>query len=341
MPRPPALLDSPERHAPRALVEHALKLVGRIHRGSPDNAQAAEVELQQWRQATPDKAEAVATAQRIWNATDADDLRGRWPLPPTAAQERLGRRRIVGMLGVASFLARAGAGGRWYWLRPLDAIALRTERAQTLAQRLPDGSNLDLAPNTAVQVTLYRHQRIVRLARGEARFDIAPDAQRPFIVETDWGRVRVLGTVFTVSARNGHMRVAVAHGHVAVWPATAQGSAIDVDAAPAAQLRAGDAIEANAHGLGEPSRVDVADVAGWKQGWLVLRNTRLPEAIARWNDYLRQPLRLVDEASLRDLRVTGSYQLRDPQAFLDSLPTMLPVRVTRTAGDGAEISARR
>lgn len=341
MPRPPAPLRDNECQAPPALVEHALKLVGRIHRGNPESARAAEAELRQWRQATPDYAEAVATAQRIWNATDADALRARLPVPPSAEQERQGRRRIVGMLGVASFLAMAGAGGRWYWLRPVHAIALHTERAQTLAHRLPDGSALDLAPNTSAQVTLYRHQRIVRLAHGEARFDIAPDAQRPFMVETDWGRVRVLGTVFTVSARDGQMRVAVAHGRVAVWPRKAQDRAVDINDAPTAELRAGDAIEADAHGLGERSRVDVAEVAGWKQGWLVFRNTPLPEAAARWNDYLRQPLRLVDEAALRDLRVTGSYQLRDPQAFLDSLPNMLPVRVSRTAGDGAEISARR
>ncbi|MFS2056028.1 iron dicitrate transport regulator FecR, partial [Variovorax sp. CT11-76] len=107
------------------------------------------------------------------------------------------------------------------------------------------------------------------------------------------------------------MRLAVAEGRVAVW-----GAGQDEADAPSTVLQAGEAIEADARGLGPRSSVDVGEVADWRQGWLVFRNTRLPEAVARWNDYLRQPLQLADDPALRELRVTGSYRLRDPQAFV-------------------------
>lgn len=328
------LLNDEERRAPRALVAHALTLIGRIHRGSPDAAHAAEAELSRWRGLSPDNAEATATAQRIWNAADAGALGGQLPLPPSAAQERQSRRRVIGMLGVAGFAALAGVGGRWYWQRPVYEAAPHTGQAQTLAHALPDGSLLDLAANTALQVALYRDRRTVRLTRGEARFAVAHDTERPFTVETDWGRVRVLGTVFTVSVREGRMRLAVAEGRVAVW---ANGPA---DAPPSTILQAGEAIEADAQGLGPRGSVDIGEVADWKQGWLVFRNTRLPEAIARWNDYLRQPLRLDDDGALREMRVTGTYRLSDPQAFLNGLGVMLPVRTARAA-DGATEIARK
>jgi len=336
MSRTAFVLTEAERRAPRALVEHALLLIGRIHHAGPEAARAAESELQRWRQAAPAHAEAAATAQRIWNATGADALRGDFPLPPTARQERHARRRAMGLLGVTGLLALVGAGGHWHRQRPVYETALRTDQGQTLAHSLPDGSTLDLAARTALQVTYHRDRRAVRLLEGEARFDIAPDAQRPFSVETAWGRVRVLGTVFTVSARAGRMHVAVARGRVAVWAAGA-----GANAAPAAILQAGEAIEAGAQGAGQRFAVAVDEVADWKQGWLVFRNTPLHEAVARWNDYLSQPLRLADGAALHNLRVTGSYPLRNPQAFIDSLPSMLPVQVERTGDGGARISARR
>lgn len=335
------LLSDEERRSPRALVEHALTLIGRIHRGSPQAAQAAEAELARWRSLSAENSEATATAHRIWNAADAGALRGQLAMPPTAAQERQSRRRVVGLLGVAGFAALAGVGGRWYWQRPVYEAAPRTGQAQTLAHALPDGSTLDLAANTALEVTLYRDRRTVRLVRGEARFAIAHDAQRPFTVATDWGHVRVLGTVFTVSVRDGRMRLAVAEGRVAIWAHTQAAGLADAEAMPPATiLQAGEAIEADAQGLGTRSSVDVGEVADWKQGWLVFRNTRLPEALARWNDYLRQPLRLADDSSLREMRVTGSYRLQDPQAFLNGLAVMLPVRTARNA-DGTTDIARR
>jgi transmembrane sensor len=320
------LLAEDERRAPRALVEQALTLIGRIHRGSPAAAEAAQAELGRWRALSVGHAEAAATAHRIWNAVDAGALRGQLPMPPSAAQQRQARRRVVGTLGVAALAALAGGGGRWYWQRPVYTAAPQTGLAQTLAHALPDGSMLDLAANTALQVRLYRDRRELQLLRGEARFAVALDAERPFTVMTDWGRVRVLGTVFTLSVREGRMRLAVAEGRVAVWAA-------GQDAAAAADqvLQAGEAIEADARGLGARATVDVGEVADWKQGWLVFRNTRLPEAVARWNDYLRQPLQLADDPALRELRVTGSYRLRDPQAFVGALPVMLPVRTQRLA----------
>ena len=334
-PRP--LLDADERRAPRALVERALLLVGRIHRGEVDAAQAARLELARWRERSPAHAEAAATAQLIWNATAADGLRQQVPLPPSAAQSRR-RRRMTGALGAAGLAVLSGLGAHWYSRQPQIRLALRTGHAQTLAHALPDGGAIDLAANTELLIAYYGDRRIVELSRGEARLEVGPDPDRPFTVQTRWGRVRVLGTVFAVAAFDRHMQVAVAQGQVAVW---AGGTGVQAGSSTApVTLQAGQAVQADDQGLGQPVPVDPGDMAPWRQGWLIFRNTPLPEAVARWNDYLAQPLTLAEASRLQALRVTGSYRLNQPQAFIDSLPAMLPVRVNRSAAGGAEIRPR-
>ena len=328
----------------RALIERALLLVGRTHKGSPDVAQAARDELAWWRDGTPAQVQAVAAAERLWDSTDASGLQGTVPVPRSQAAAQEGRRRALGMLGVGGVIAALAGGSRFYWLQPLEQLALSTGRAQQLDRTLSDRSELSLAARTSCTVAIYRNRREVQLAAGEVRFNVTHDPDRPFMVMTEWGQVRVLGTTFTVSAREGHMRVAVANGRVGVWPRsdadTSAGSSGVLSDPPPIVLQAGEAIDADAQGLGMRRTLPPDDVGAWRQGWLVFDNTPLVEALARWNDYVPQPFRLRDQPRLRDLRVSGSFPLRDPQAFLQGLPDMLPVRVTRTAGEPVTIELR-
>ena len=67
----------------------------------------------------------------------------------------------------------------------------RTRPGQRLALSLDDGSVLDLAGDTWVRVRQTPHRRQVELLRGEAFFDVAHAAGRPFEVLTADSRVRV------------------------------------------------------------------------------------------------------------------------------------------------------
>ena len=53
---------------------------------------------------------------------------------------------------------------------------------------------------------------------GEAYFEVAPDAEHPFIVKTDGMNIRVLGTSFNVCAyREGQTQATLVEGKVKVW----------------------------------------------------------------------------------------------------------------------------
>lgn len=316
----------------RQLLEYALLLIARQHGGDAAAAQAAQDELARWRHAAPANEAAAQAAWRGWAATEAGGLQGAMPLPPTQAERdahhQRTRRRVLSALGLAGLVVAAGGGGRWYWQQPLAQVALRTGHGELLSHRLQDGSQLDLAPGTVAEATLYRDRRELRLAQGEVRLEVQPDAGRPFEVLTDWGRVRVLGTAFTVAVRDRRMSVAVAHGRVAVWAARPGGTATQP---PDAELTAGQTVQTTVQGLGDIGTVAAGDVGAWRQGWLVFDRTPLPEVVARWNDYLAQPLVLAADqaAALRELRLTGSFPLRDPAGFIASLPHVLPVQVER------------
>jgi len=307
------------------LVAIALSLIGRQAHGEPHDAAAAHNELARWRQADARHESAALTALDYWRATAGEELKDRVDIPaPGAAPDVQARRRVLRVLGLGAAVGLLSAGGRWAWRLPTDEIALRTERRRLLGRDLPDGSSVNLAANTQAMARYFRDRREVALTQGEMRFDVRRDASRPFIVSTEWGRVEVLGTVFSVSTREGGMRVAVAQGRVAVFTA-----AHDATTSGHVVLGAGQAVAIDRNGLHAPSVTRPDSVGAWRDGWLVFEGTPLPEAIAQWNDYLSQPIRLQDAVALASQRLSGTFPVRAPDAFLRHLPDMLPVTVER------------
>lgn len=315
MSRYPSSLPSP-------LVEQALLLVGRAHKGDAASAEAARARLQQWRAVDQRHADAIDIAQRLWDATDGSALREEIPMPGRTDPES--RRRAMQLLGWTGVALLTAGGARWWWQRPTLELALATDHGQLREQVLSDGTELGLAARTALSVRYYRDRREVRLIQGEVRLKVAPDAASQFTVHTDWGLVRVLGTVFTVSARATGMQVAVAEGRVGVWHRDQA-----LDAPPALVLQAGESVRTDSRGLGRRVAVQPDDVGAWRRGWLVFDDTPLPEVVDRWNDYVPQRLQLGPQERLRTMRLSGSFPLRQPQAFLRGLPDMLPVRLGR------------
>jgi len=317
----------------RKRLEHALLLIARQHGGNAQTAQVAAEDLARWRRQEPANERAALAALAGWSATDAVALRGAVPLPSSQDERaRTTRRRALSVLGVAGL---AGMLGRWHWQQPLEKLALHTGHGQQLGQDLSDGSRIDLAPATEVLVVLYRQRREVHLSQGEVRLEVTHDAARPLDVVTPRGRVRVLGTVFSVALHGSDLVVRVAKGRVAVWPPEAA-----ADAPAECVLAAGEAARLTAESGAQPFSINPQDVGAWREGWLVFDQTPLAEVVARWNDYLARPMQLAGDSRLHAMRLTGSFKLREPVTFLASLPRSLPVRV-EPLPDGSLLIHRR
>ena len=138
--------------------------------------------------------------------------------------EQSARRKKLSKLGsgLAVMLLCVGLGffgrsqyAQWQAL-PLSTQVHTTSVAQLSKQTLADGSVITANANTTMEIVYYRHQRLIKLSRGEAIFEVTKDTQRPFVVETPQAKVTVLGTRFAVNQLSKKVRISVDHGRVQV-----------------------------------------------------------------------------------------------------------------------------
>lgn len=208
---------------------------------------------------------------------------------------------------------------------------------------LPDGSILHLDARSAVDLAFDGRQRAVILREGGIFIETShADAaeRRPFLVLTEDGSLRALGTRFVVSRRagegDGGTHLTVTASAVAARPAGCR--PLPSDACDGERIvRAGQAALLSADGVGAPVPA-AADADAWRDGMLVADDLPLAEVVAGIARH-RAGLTRVDPA-VADLRVTGTLPLDNPDLALDALTQALPVEIRRRGSWWASVVAR-
>lgn len=88
---------------------------------------------------------------------------------------------------------------------------------------LPDGSQVELAPKSILQVHYTPAERRVALRTGEAYFSVIHDPARPFVLSVNGLLIRDVGTVFNIRDGDGHTEVTVVKGAIDVIATSARG----------------------------------------------------------------------------------------------------------------------
>lgn len=105
---------------------------------------------------------------------------------------------------------------------PVQPVEIATTTS-TLTDTLADGSVVVLNRRSALRIAanFNRKERRMRLS-GEAYFQVAPDADRVFVIEVAQLEVQVIGTEFNVDSRSepGRVTVTVTNGKVRLRAAT-------------------------------------------------------------------------------------------------------------------------
>ncbi len=125
------------------------------------------------------------------------------------------KERYKGWLVAASVALLLGLAAVWQWgfsNAQIEKMAVN----EVLEQSLVDGSVVTL--NKQSKLTYVENfkgkERKVKL-EGEAFFDVAKDAAKPFVIDAGIGQIKVLGTSFNVEAHaDGDLRVFVESGRV-------------------------------------------------------------------------------------------------------------------------------
>jgi len=217
---------------------------------------------------------------------------------------------------------------------------------------LPDGSVVRLRPSSAITVNLGKHERHVRLLRGEAHFTVAKDSARPFVVEANGVGVRAVGTAFSVTTTTGSVVVLVNEGkvrvestqsdahHTTLLPKGAAGDTPLLSAGEKAlvQLPKSNAPITTAR-VERLAATAIESALAWQQRTLAFDAAPLAEIVAEFNRYNRQQF-VVADVDLAGQRFGGSFRADDPDGFLALLAATAQVTV-ETRGNETVLRSRR
>jgi transmembrane sensor len=261
------------------------------------------------------------------------------PAPPTQPARRFATQALAA-IAVFGILGGGWLGWNHWQGQPVFSQHYATQRGYQQSVQLPDGSSLQLDTGTRADVTFYRHRREVRMAEGQVFLQVQADAARPFDVLAGAARITVVGTKFSVrytpSLGSHAVQVAVSEGRVRV--ASSGGTA---ELAEAIVIDAGEALAVDAEGRLGPVAVVAADgIAPWRRHRLSFDGVPLAEVLAEIGRYGDIGVRVQDPV-VGALPVTASVDLRNMNAFVQTLPRVLPVRLERRENGVEIVSSRR
>jgi transmembrane sensor len=232
------------------------------------------------------------------------------------------------LVGLAAVLL-IGVGSAWYVWRPLQ---LQTKFGEQGSFLLADGSRVTLNSASKIEVRLRKDHRLVSLVAGEALFEVAHDASRPFDVRAGEATLRAVGTQFDVDMRPTRTTVTVTEGRVAVLSADG-GRERGI---PMPTLGAADQLVITPGGALVPRHgADVTAALSWTQHKLIFQHRSLGEVAEEFNRYNRERI-VIASKELRDQEITGAFASNDPASFLGFLSGIRGVRI-RDDGAGGHV----
>ena len=304
---PPRLL--PPLARPDDASHQASEWFALIQAGTPTAAERAQ--LAQWLAADPRNAQAYAHLEKLWAATAL-------LAPPKVQPPHLSRRRFVG-LAVAASVAVVATSASTLWLKGVSSpfADVRTAVGERRSVQLPDGSTVELAGNTALNLNFSATQRSVELLHGEAFFSVLPKAAGEFSVQTQAGRVLTSEADFCLSCDGASAQLSVSRHTVRVMTPNQQ-----------TDLGEGLSLQFSATHTGAIQRAELEQVLAWRNGRLVFFDTPLLTVVnqlQRW----REGKIFIPDPQLAARRVSLILNLNRPDQMLDVLSKALAVRTTR------------
>lgn len=195
----------------------------------------------------------------------------------------------------------------------------RTGVAQMREVQLPDGSRVVLAPGSAIEVP-DDSPRQVRLLQGQAFFDVTPDPARPFTATAGELSVRVLGTAFELSLQGDTTEVVLEQGQV-----QAENATVAQPLRVSERLLPGDDLHVDWRaGKVQRRQLDPARVAAWRQHKLYVEDQSVADIVERLQRYSPGWI-VISDSALAQRRISGVFDLRDPQRALQALARSLNV----------------
>lgn len=304
----------------RARQQAALWAARRLDAGVGDDAG-----FEAWKSADPAHAQAF---DQVWRASQDPALAEAMRL---SEQKRGDARRAGPIAALAGGLLACGLAVLVIWPRAqvmtVAPVVLQTAPGQHRVATLADGTRVTLDGATRLEVRLGAWRRQVELVRGEAFFDVAHDAGRPFTVRAPEGSARVLGTAFDLERGDGRLELSVRRGRVRLAPAGLIHRTAELTMGQRAFAKEGRLSAVRAFDL---------HADDWRSGWLETDGISLARLVERLNRASATPITIADPTLGRQ-RVAGRFRLDEPRDLVRNLALMHGFTVRQTS-DGLTLS---
>lgn len=296
---------------PRERQDQALSWFVRMKSGEASVSEHRDCAA--WRAGHPENEAEYARLQRMWS--DLDHAHAPSPRHGTGrphARRGFSRR---GLLGAGAALAAAGTAA---WMGGASDYLFSDQFTGTAEIReltLVDGTRVTLDADSAFSVDYSQSRRRLSLHRGRAYFDVARDETRPFSVVAASGSVTALGTQFVVQIWGDQVTTSVQESAVSVLAPNGAGIRLATD----------ETVSYGPSGLGTVENCDAEVETAWRRGRLIFEDRPLGRVVSEVNRYRRGTIRILD-GRLQNLRVSGIFDVANPDGVLDAIVQTLPVR---------------
>lgn len=288
--------------------------------------------FQAWCSQDPRHAAAVARVDRMMALLDGahahrDVIETAVPARTSSPARSPGPRMVeirpwIWMAGLAAIFVLGIMVYRIQGKQTPERVEFVTNAADLRRVALTDGSVVDLNANSNVRVSFSDRRRDVHLVAGEAHFQVAHNAERPFVVTAHGVSVRAIGTVFDVRVAGDQVEVLVTEGRVQVERRTS-GWLRSTTTAIVPQLSAGERAQIAPNVAAKPAieSVDAKSaraLLSWQDQMTAFNDVPLREMVARFNRCNSVEL-VIDDPTLSDRRIGGVFALNQVDAFVNLL----------------------
>lgn len=242
------------------------------------------------------------------------------------AERKLNARKHLSGIALGATLFIAVSAGLQMPVTKIMLADNKTAVGEIKTIALSDNSRIVLNTNTALDVAFNGEQRIIKLYKGEVFVEVAKDANRPFLVETEHGSARALGTQFVVNVEQDNTIVGVVESKVEACNAPSYLATLSKQQRHCVTLHPNQRVNISQQSLSKVQAVDASAMSGWVSGTVMYDNQPLPTVL---NDLQRySPEKLVfSEATLQHIKVSGVLPINNIPHAISTLGSQFNLQV--------------
>ncbi|KAA8734495.1 DUF4880 domain-containing protein [Acinetobacter qingfengensis] len=225
--------------------------------------------------------------------------------------------KILSIIFICIFTAVMG-----YWANTQYWFADTKNRYNSWNEQvLPDDSEIKISGHTAYNIKFNQQQRVIELLDGNILVDVAKDAQRPFIIDTEFAQIKALGTRFIVQHHGQATILTMLHSSTEVTTTLINGQQQIV------KVDAGQQIIIDLQGIHPVQKISIQQAeTAWQQHMLAIDLMPLDQVLAILQSYDDRTFKY-DAQALNHIEVTAMLPLDGRGLVL--LENSLPITVEK------------